>query len=127
MDTNINNLGECLINFNKNSEFSCGTTYNSINWISTDIDKPTYDEIKFEENKIIQELPYNILRNIRNNLLQDTDTYGLIDFPFTNETIKQEWFTYRKNLRDLPLNSDPKLNSNNELYNVTWPNKPTSH
>ena len=127
MDTNIQHLGQCLLNFNKFAQFSCGTTYNSINWMSNNITKPTYEEVKSEETKIIQDLPLNELRKIRDNLLQNSDIYGLSDFPFTNETMKQEWMTYRKNLRNLPSNSDPKLDSNNQLYNVTWPSKPLSH
>jgi hypothetical protein len=95
--------------------------------MSNNITKPTYEEVKSEETKIIQDLPLNELRTIRDNLLQNSDIYGLSDFPFTNETMKQEWITYRKNLRNLPSNSDPKLDSNNQLYNVTWPSKPLSH
>ena len=127
MDTTIQHLGQCLLNFNKYAQFSCGTTYNSISWMSNTITKPTYEEVKSEETKIIQDLPLKELRTIRDNLLINSDVYGLSDFPFTNETMKQEWITYRKNLRNLPSNSDPKLDSNNELYNVTWPSKPLSH
>ena len=127
MDTTIQHLGQCLLNFNKYAQFSCGTTYNSISWMSNTITKPTYEEVKSEETKIIQDLPLKELRTIRDNLLINSDVYGLSDFPFTNETMKQEWMTYRKNLRNLPSNSDPKLDSNNELYNVTWPSKPLSH
>ena len=127
MDTTIQHLGQCLLNFNKYAQFSCGTTYNSISWMSNTITKPTYEEVKSEETKIIQDLPLKELRTIRDNLLKNSDVYGLSDFPFTNETKKQEWMTYRSNLRNLPSNSDPKLDSNNELYNVTWPNRPLSH
>tara|TARA_Y100000389_G_scaffold182939_1_gene199975 strand:- start:304 stop:687 length:384 start_codon:yes stop_codon:yes gene_type:complete len=127
MDTTIQHLGQCLLNFNKYAQFSCGTTYNSISWMSNNITKPTYEEVKSEETKIIQDLPLKELRTIRDNLLINSDVYGLSDFPFTNETMKQEWMTYRKNLRNLPSNSDPRLDSNNELYNVTWPSKPLSH
>lgn len=127
MDTTIQHLGQCLLNFNKYAQFSCGTTYNSISWMSNTITKPTYEEVKSEETKIIQDLPLKELRTLRDNLLINSDVYGLSDFPFTNETMKQEWMTYRKNLRNLPSNSDPKLDSNNELYHVTWPSKPLSH
>lgn len=127
MDTTIQHLGQCLLNFNKYAQFSCGTTYNSISWMSNTITKPTYEEVKSEETKIIQDLPLKELRTLRDNLLINSDVYGLSDFPFTNETMKQEWMTYRKNLRNLPSNSDPKLDSNNELCNVTWPSKPLSH
>lgn len=127
MDTTIQHLGQCLLNFNKYAQFSCGTTYNSISWMSNTITKPTYEEVKSEETKIIQDLPLKELRTLRDNLLINSDVYGLSDFPFTNETMKQEWMTYRKNLRNLPSNSDPNLDSNNELCNVTWPSKPLSH
>jgi len=127
MDTNIKHLGDCLLNFNKNAEFSCGNTYNSINWINTNITKPTYEEVKSEETKIIQGLPYKKLREERGNLLLQSDIYGLTDFPFTSDTKKQEWMTYRQKLRDLPTVSEPKLDSSNNLYNITWPTKPSSH
>ena len=127
MDTPISYLGECIINYNQNSEFSCGSTYNSINWDSTTITKPTYEQLKAEETKIIQGLPLKNLRDQRDELLQETDIYGLTDFPFTNDTKKQEWMTYRQDLRNLPSVSDPKLDANGKLYNITWPTKPTSH
>ena len=127
MDAHISYLGDCITNYNQNSEFSCGGTYNSIKWYSTNITKPTYDEIKAEETKIIQGLPFKKLREQRNELLEATDAYGLTDFPFTNDTKKQEWMTYRQNLRNLPSNSEPKLDTNGKLYNITWPTKPSSH
>ena len=98
-----------------------------VNWINTNITKPTYEEVKSEETKIIQGLPYKKLREERGNLLLQSDIYGLTDFPFTSDTKKQEWMTYRQNLRDLPTVSEPKLDSNGKLYNITWPNKPSSH
>ena len=39
-------------------------------------------------------------------------------------TPSQAWIDYCQALRDLPANSEPQLNENRELTNVTWPEKP---
>lgn len=52
-------------------------------------------------------------REIRNNLLSETDFYGLSD-----GTMSSEMTTYRQALRDLP-DQDGFPNT------VTWPTKPT--
>lgn len=54
-------------------------------------------------------------RWIRNEKLKDTDHWGLVDYPVT-----QEQLNYRQALRDLPtLASWPELNDGND-----WPVKP---
>ena len=59
----------------------------------------------------------NALRHYRNNLLRDSDWTQFTDSPLTN-TKKEEWKTYRQNLRDLPATeSNPQ--------NPTWPTKPS--
>ena len=64
------------------------------------------------------------------------------DFAYPSEQVKQNWITYRQELRDLPENSSPQINiierieTNNEtlisqtvtvieLENVTWPTPPS--
>jgi len=59
----------------------------------------------------------DILRVDRNNLLRDSDWSQMSDVSMTVEK-KQEWLTYRQNLRDLPSNTtDPE--------NPVWPEAPT--
>lgn len=54
------------------------------------------------------------LRVIRDDLLQETDTWGLADYPATAEQL-----AYRQALRDLPSHSDWPT-----LANSDWPTKP---
>jgi len=35
-----------------------------------------------------------------------------------------KWSHYRQHLRDLPVMSEPLLDENGELINVTWPTPP---
>lgn len=53
------------------------------------------------------------VREQRNQLLQETDWTQLMDIP---ENIKDSWKTYRQQLRDVTLQSNP--------YYITWPVKP---
>jgi len=58
------------------------------------------------------------IRSRRNELLKDCDWTQIADSPL-NQTLKQEWATYRQELRDLPNTySNPK--------DVVWPTEPGS-
>lgn len=65
------------------------------------------------------------LREERNKKLFNTDCRIVADFPHPSEEVKQAWITYRQELRDLPANTSPQLDSNGELTNVTWPTPPS--
>tara|TARA_Y100001937_G_scaffold58197_1_gene79763 strand:- start:44 stop:460 length:417 start_codon:yes stop_codon:yes gene_type:complete len=71
--------------------------------------------------------PATLVRKIRNRLLAETDWTQLkdIDLDIIRE---RNWKNYRQALRDLPANSNPKLNSKGELdmSSVTWPDKPST-
>ena len=57
------------------------------------------------------------LRHYRNVLLRESDWTQFTDSPLTDSK-KNEWKTYRQNLRDLPATeSDPE--------NATFPTKPS--
>ena len=101
-------------------------TYNGIQWKSSNsIPQPTLEECEAAWQEIINEAPLKILREERDKKLKATDQYGLSDFPFKTEEIKQAWFTYRQQLRDLPQNSlNISLNEQNELVGVEWPTPP---
>lgn len=55
------------------------------------------------------------IRTIRNEELKKCDWTQLSDSPLTTEK-KQEWQTYRQELRDITTQSDP--------YNLVWPSQP---
>jgi hypothetical protein len=101
-------------------------TYNGIQWKSSNsIPQPTLEECEATWQEIINEAPLKKLREERDKKLKATDQYGLSDFPFKTEEIKQAWFTYRQQLRDLPQNSlNISLNEQNELVGVEWPTPP---
>ena len=63
------------------------------------------------------------LRRIRNALLRESDWTQFADSPLTVEQ-KQAWATYRKALRDLPANSNPSFEENNQLVGFVLPQKP---
>ena len=67
-----------------------------------------------------------LLRKKRDQLLVETDIKALPDSPMTDSK-RNEWKTYRQALRDLPANSTPKLNNQEQLdeSSVTWPTKPS--
>ena len=85
-----------------------------IQWAKIELERvgnsnPTNDQIAMQ-----------FVRNLRNNLIRDTDWMAGSDVNMTDE-----WRTYRQALRDLPANSTPSLDENNELTGVTWPTKPS--
>ena len=47
------------------------------------------------------------------------------DYPHINDTIKQNWLTYRQALRDLPATASPQLDTNGEVTNIIWPISPS--
>ena len=82
-------------------------------------DSATLTSIK---GSIDTEMPKAFLREERNNKLVETDWWNLKQ----NEGIEmtQAQKDYRQALRDLPSTADPKLDSEQNLTNVTWPAKP---
>ena len=62
------------------------------------------------------------LRFFRDEKLRATDTpWGLADFDHPDKTA---WLAYRQALRDLPNISQPTLDENDVLQNVSWPVAP---
>ena len=53
------------------------------------------------------------VRQTRNELLLECDWTQLSDIP---QSVKDEWSSYRQELRDITSQSNP--------YNIIWPNKP---
>ena len=104
-----------------------GDTYEGIDWSVTNSQtKPTKEEVTAKLNDLNNAEPYKLLREERNKLIAETDWTQANDIPFSTSK-KQEWQIYRQQLRDLPANASPKLNSNYklDLTSVTWPTPPS--
>lgn len=64
------------------------------------------------QNQLIQS-QWDIVRQLRDQKLKDTDYTQLPDVELSN---KQDYVVYRQQLRDITTQSDP--------YNIVWPTKP---
>ena len=80
---------------------------------------PTEEQIQAKIAELQALEPMRLLRLERNRRLVETDWMALNDV-----TVSVEWKTYRQALRDLPATTDPQLNENGMLTNVTWPEAP---
>ena len=77
-------------------------------------------KIKFDEQTL--SYPITKLRRERNILLTDTDWIALPDVNISN---KDEWMTYRQQLRDLTATqTDAAIDLGGNLINVIYPTKP---
>ena len=104
---------------NKGSFSILNSANNHIRWDSTDITRPTDEEISNKVNEIVNAEPMRLLREERNRRIAETDWWVLPD-----RTASQEQKDYRQALRDLPSTASPKLDKQGNLTNVTWPTKP---
>lgn len=110
-----------------NSIFSIdGNDYSTLVWDSSNTSsKPTEQEILSKNTELINEIAYDHLRIERNRLLIESDRYSLSDYPHSNDTIKNQWLTYRQQLRDI-TSQKPTMNlETGEISNITWPTKPS--
>ena len=80
---------------------------------------PTEEEIQTKLSELVSEYPMKLLREERNRLLSETDWRFRSDL-----TPSQAWIDYCQALRDLPANSEPQLDENDQLTNITWPEVP---
>ena len=106
---------------NKGSFSILNSANNHIRWDSTDIIRPTDEEISNKVNEIVNAEPMRLLKEERNRRLQETDWRATVDYPDIDQ---EEWRTYRQALRDLPATAEPQLDEQGNLINVTWPTKP---
>ena len=100
--------------------------YINLEWLDKSQTKPTEEEINAKISELESAEPSRLLRIERNKRLAECDWTQLkdIDLDIIRE---RNWKNYRQALRDLPANSNPKLNSNGDLdmSSVTWPDKPS--
>ena len=104
-----------------------GDEYSGIEWRDTVNTKPTEEQVNAKIAEIKAAEPMGLLRDERNYRLAQTDWTQLKDIDL--DVIRERnWKNYRQALRDLPSNSNPKLDSfgNLDLSSVNWPTKPSS-
>ena len=77
---------------------------------------PSEQEIQAKIAELQAAEPLRLLRQQRNQLLQQSDWMAVSD-----RTMTQAQIDYRQALRDLPETADPQLDENGQLTNVTWP------
>ena len=101
--------------------------YINLEWLDKSQTKPTEEEINAKISELESAEPSRLLRIERNKRLAECDWTQLkdIDLDIIRE---RNWKNYRQALRDLPANSNPKLDSNGDLdmSSVNWPDKPSS-
>jgi len=87
----------------------------------------TWDQVKTKLDELNNAEPIRLLREERDRRLTECD-WIITKNKELGTNIPVAWKTYRQSLRDLPSNSDPKLDDNNDLdmSSVVWPTKPTS-
>ena len=103
-----------------------GDSYANLEWLDKIQTKPTEEEVNLKVAELEKGEPMKLLRVERNKLIAETDWTQANDIPFSTLK-KEEWQIYRQQLRDLPANSSPKLDSNYnlDLTSVTWPTPPS--
>ena len=84
--------------------------------------QPSDEEIQTKLAELNAAEPIRLLREERNQKLQETDWTQYRDVSLSNDS---DWQTYRQELRDLPSTVSPTLDENGQLTNVTSPTKPT--
>lgn len=115
-------IADAIVSLHSNCQFTINADdYSSLRWLSDDIEKPTLEEINDKLLELESEHPMKLLRQKRNELLFESDWRATVDYPGTD---KEAWLTYRQALRDLPAISEPKLDEQGNIINVTWPTKP---
>lgn len=73
----------------------------------------------------LKQVPLELLREERNKRLAEED-WRILRAYSQGVEISSEWKEYLQTLRDLPENSEPLLDENNNLINVDWPIKPNT-
>lgn len=101
-----------------------GDKYSGLVWEDKNTPKPSEQELLQCLSELQNGESMDKLRLIRNKLLNETDKYTIPDWPHETPEKRQEWLEYRQQLRDLPSNSSPMLDSDGKLTNVSWPVSP---
>ena len=100
-----------------------GDSYDGIEWLDKSQTKPSEEEVNAKITELQNAEPYRLLRIERNRRLQATDWRASVDL-----TLSNDWKAHRQDLRDLPAQQTPKLDSNDQLdlTSISWPPEPSS-
>ena len=100
-----------------------GEEYSGIEWLDKSQTKPTEEEVNAKVTELTNAEPLRLLREERDRRLQATDWRASSDL-----TLSGDWKAYRQDLRDLPAQQTPKLDSNGQLdpTSISWPPEPSS-
>ena len=79
-----------------------------------------FDDVIVKKAELESAEPLRLLRQQRNQLLQQSDWRMVSDYPGANQT---EWQTYRQSLRDITTQT-PSLDVDGNLTGITWPTPP---
>ena len=99
-----------------------GTTYDQLKY-AEGYEKPPKEEFEAKLQELIDAQPLKELRTKRNTLLEQTDRYATLDYPYATEDDKQSRLTQRQTLRDLPSLVTPLEGGSMKLW-VTNENGP---
>ena len=86
-------FSKILTKYYLNNSWSCGETYETIEWYDETRPKPTLEELDLKYDDLL----LDEMRQERNRLLSETDYTALPDFPQ-----REMFLEYRQKLRDLP-------------------------
>ena len=97
--------------------------YERLVWQDESQTKPTEEEVNAKITELVNAYPMKLLREERDRRLQATDWRASSDL-----TISGDWKAHRQDLRDLPAQQTPKLDSNDQLdpTSISWPPEPSS-
>jgi len=100
-----------------------GDSYDGIEWLDKSQTKPSEEEVNAKITELQNAEPYRLLRIERNRRLQATDWRASSDL-----TLSGDWKAHRQDLRDLPAQQTPKLDSDGQLdpTSISWPPEPSS-
>ena len=93
-----------------------GSEYEGLIWKDENVPKPSVEELTAECEKINRERPLMELRKKRNRVLEQTDRYAIVDFPYATEEDRQSRLTQRQTLRDLPTLVTPLEGGSMKLW-----------
>ena len=117
-------IASALLSLKPGAEWTTrGDNYSDLEWLDKTQTKPTEDEVNAKVTELQNAEPYRLLRIERNRRLQATDWRASVDL-----TLSNDWKAHRQDLRDLPAQQTPKLNSDGELdpTSISWPPEPSS-
>jgi hypothetical protein len=98
------------------SPLTYGLNYEEINFFGSHIQKPPKEEFEAKLQELVDAQPWEELRTKRNAVLEQTDRYATIDYPYATDEEKQKRLVQRQTLRDLPTLVTPLEGGSMKLW-----------